>query len=273
MNAAPNQLYLGVKVAAALQWLERQGLSDAAGADHQSRFAGTMADSWLGDHYPIYTGRTRRPRQMLLSPHPGARRAGADAPHGFSNYLAHGLVPLLWSGWGLEVIPHERVARHLLAAHRQTRTPFGDAHRDGHQNVWVSQNLWRDAAALFLEVPLDYAALAAQYWRTQALGFANRSGDGDWEAFCDSPLNPFLTSYPRGAAVLLHPWAERGITWNDEQRCLTVRRPRGAERIALPFLADWETDRVPSLEFDETGELIQVLHPDLLDDAEVRVRP
>lgn len=230
INLAENQLYLGIKVAAslhAMQSLDRHvpGLIRDR-ADRIAAFKQTIIDTinseWLGDHYPIHHEAATAADAFVVLPFdkehaPKTQTQADDSRQGYSNYIAHGLVPLLMfgeekpAGW----FPH--MAAHLETAHGKTNTEYGDAHRDGVTNVWISQNMWRDLAAAYLGAHLDFQKLHGQYWRNQVMCFArNRRNPEDvsarrWTGFCESPENSFLTFYSRGVPIIMLPRA-RGRT-------------------------------------------------------------
>jgi len=271
VNAAANQLYLGVKILAALKALPLlTGIQGHVPPELQDQIdrriatlEQTLSGSWTGTHYPLISGPASagpaRHRAGVLRPAGAQRTAGLDQPEldsptGYGNYLAHGWVPLLWMGEPepLNALPH--LAAHLAAAERITATPYGSAHRDGHANVWVSQNLWRDAAALYLGATLPYAQLLDNYWAVQTKAYVQGLTDPAWLPYCDSPINSYLTYYGRGAAALLYPWAGRGISFSRARRELRVPAASRTAPLPLPFLADWQTGTVPVLHWTSTGE-------------------
>ena len=106
---------------------------------------------------------------------------------------------------------------HLMTAHLKTNTDFGDSHRDGISNVWISQNMWRDLAAAYLGAELDFKKLHSQYWHNQMVCFQRSRNLPDnavsspWTGFCDSPESSFLTWYSRGIPLILLPRAMDGL--------------------------------------------------------------
>ncbi len=207
INAAPNQIYLAIKTAAALHaYYEVDGT--AAYEEAAERILARVRASWLGDHYPIALSPPRLRHHMVLLD--GIKPHRPLSIESYSNYAAHGLVPLLMAGDFHLAAMLPRLGEHLLAAHRKTATKFGDAHYPGSENVWVSQNIWRDLAALYLGQPWDMKAQLKRYEAVELQ--ANKRNDPRWQGFCDSPENRYLTWYSRGTALLWLPFAETRST-------------------------------------------------------------
>jgi hypothetical protein len=227
INASQNQLYLGVKMMAALAALRAMpAFADAPESWKNSasaaveKIAQTIKASWRDDHYPIAVGEQKFKRIGVLLPS-GSKQSPAEAPtkplsaddpSGYSNYLANGLVPLFLTGCENLVPSIPELSDHLINAHLMTETKYGDAHRDGWSNVWISQNIWRDASAMYLKTPFDFNTFVSKYWASQMNAFSARSSNPVWEGYCDSPENSFLTSYGRGVDILVYPYAERKMS-------------------------------------------------------------
>jgi len=233
INSAPNQLYLGIKTASALQ-LSADVMGTFLDPDlvRRSRQASqsifdTVQSSWLGNHFPIALAppapeqsdgaeqETPKRMEALVLPYDGKKsmktlNTDSDNLDGYSNYIAHGLIPLWICGSSAPAELENRLKIHLVNAHAATATPYGDGHRDGESNVWVSQNMWRDLAARYLSADIDLAGQHRKYWQLQCESVHRRDGTGRWEGFCDSPLNSFLTAYSRGIPILALSWFDAG---------------------------------------------------------------
>jgi hypothetical protein len=226
INIAENQIYLGIKKATALQavsTLFKGFLSDAIRAEALARadtIYQSIIDSWTGTHFPIALPsetdeKDARVVSQVLLPHDSDHPIRSDDSledllDGFSNYAAHGLVALWLSGLNAPPELEALMKKHLEIAHQKTATEYGDAHRDGVDNVWVSQNMWRDLAALYLDADIEFDLLHQRYLRLQKEAVPRRDGTGRWEGFCDSPVNSFLTAYSRGIPILGFHWFAPG---------------------------------------------------------------
>ena len=228
INMAENQVYLGIKKAAALQLtatLFSEFLSPSTqqnALDRSNLIYNSIIESWTGTHFPIALSAPEKeadtdPKKItqVLLPHDQHHPittvdSKEDDITGYSNYAAHGLVPLWLCGLHAPSELEKLMKTHLVTAHNKTSTPYGNAHRDGQQNVWVSQNMWRDLAALYLGADIDFAELHRQYTQVQSLSINRRDNTGRWEGFCDSPYNAFLTAYSRGIPILGCSWVTKG---------------------------------------------------------------
>jgi hypothetical protein len=227
INMSENQVYLGIKKAAALQAVSSVFagiLPDSTceqARDRAELIYTRIIESWTGTHFPIALpppDKTPSPGKtvtQVLLPHDHSHPITTIEPlddriDGFSNYAAHGLVALWLCGLKAPAKLETLMKTHIETAHEKTATGFGDAHRDGLQNVWVSQNMWRDLAALYLGAELNHADLHRKYLRVQINAVGLRDGTGRWEGFCDSPYNSFLTAYSRGIPILGFTWISRG---------------------------------------------------------------
>ncbi|MBN1879431.1 hypothetical protein JW823_04905 [bacterium] len=227
VNSAPNQIYLGIKTAAALQ-AAAQVLSTvlskntcAHALNRSQLIFKTIERSWTGTLFPIAlpAPQSTAPEQgkvtgvLLPLDHdkPINTSNGNEDPNGYCNYAAHGLVALWLCGLSAPVDLETRMRFHLESAHEKTQTGYGDSHRDGHANVWISQNMWRDLAALYLGADIDYHRQHAKYLKLQVESVTHRTGNCRWEGFCDSPENSFLTCYSRGIPILAFPWFQQGL--------------------------------------------------------------
>ncbi len=227
INISENQIYLGIKKAAALQAVSslfEEFLSDPIRSKALARadtIYQSIIDSWTGTHFPIALAsetdekKDSRVVSQVLLPHDANHPIRSDDLldddlDGFSNYAAHGLVALWLSGLNAPGELEALMKKHLEIAHKKTATEYGDAHRDGIENVWVSQNMWRDLAALYLDADLDFDLLHQRYLRLQKESVPRRDGTGRWEGFCDSPVNSFLTAYSRGIPIIGFHWFSPG---------------------------------------------------------------
>ena len=222
INSSENQLYLGIKVASALHAFKHLSRNVPELKKHDLTtinqaiitIIDTVNKSWEDDHYPINLAPEKCKRKMVVMPFNRKENANpkpmaSDSSHGYSNYLAHGLVPLLMFGDGEAKKWFPGMVTHLETAHSRTNTEFGDAHRDGVTNVWISQNMWRDLAAAYLGADLDFNKLHSQYWHNQVTCFQRSRNlpenavSSPWTGFCDSPESSFLTWYSRGIPILM----------------------------------------------------------------------
>ncbi len=127
-------------------------------------------ESWLSDRFAV----------SLDSRCPDEER---DA---YSIFASNGLVYLLSSEFacGLSSQNIERVKKDLASASERTKVQFGSSHTSyDRQRQWISQNMWRDQAALYLGVAIegqDPMMMVKKYWAA-LLNFARYLNGGYWD--------------------------------------------------------------------------------------------
>lgn len=127
-------------------------------------------ESWLSDRFVV----------SLDSRCPDEER---DA---YSIYAPNGLVYLLSSEFmcGLSSQNVDRIRDDIAKASINTKVRFGSVHTSyDNRQQWLSQNMWRDQAALFLGVPVegrDTLMMVRRYWDA-LLYFARYLNGGFWD--------------------------------------------------------------------------------------------
>lgn len=258
MQYARKQTYLAVKRVAAMQaaadLMQMQGEAEPAGRYREAARKAAAAienQAWLGDHYAVCAD----PESMGLrdvwtdEPLPPGKLSGWDD---YSIFTTSGLLPALMTG---QSVPFdlERLKLDIRGALRETLTPYGCVHTSSDlYNIWISQNLWRDLTAQYLEV--DMPDLAGRYWDLQT--YANTAGQS--YGYCDTYIGNELTFYPRGVAS----W---GIFMAGPRLTLDRSRPQAPaavkpdrhrpQRWPLLPLADWKAGRIPVCTVDEQGRV------------------
>lgn len=251
------QTYLAVKRVAALRAagdvLTIAGKREAADVflDTADRDAEQIADAaWLGDHYAVCVDPSAEGIVDVNTgkPVPFTRLTGWDA---YSIYTGNGLLLPYMVGQPL-MLPTARLKADLLHANRETLSRYGCGHTSAEpDNVWVSQNLWRDMLARYLG--LHGPSHAARYWDMQVMSNTHQQSYG----FIDTYINNALCFYPRGIT---------SITWLLATPRLVIDRlaPGGTyitvdpdrdqpSRWPLLPLADWKAGKVPVCVVDTAG--------------------
>ncbi len=104
----------------------------------------------------------------------------------YSIYASNGLVYLLSSDFtcGLSSQNIDRIKKDLATSSINTKAKFGSVHTSyDSRKQWLSQNMWRDQAALFLGVPVegrDTLMMVRRYWDA-LLYFARYLNGGFWD--------------------------------------------------------------------------------------------
>ncbi len=240
-----DNVYLGVKRLAALHAASR--MLDAAG---DARLAArcrkavkvavkTLNAGWLGDHWGVcldksaeglFDAWTGRPLPYKVLP-------GWDA---LSLYTTNGLFFLLMIDDLPPGLDRAKLSLDLATALEMTRTPWGCSHSStDKEHVWISMNVWRDAAASYLGGNL--LAECDRYWNAQLRG--NAAGSEKANCFDETPIGNNLVWYPRGAACFALLLAGAGLVKRGATKAAV--KPIAPGRWPLLSLADWKAERVP----------------------------
>src|SRR5690606_25208072 len=119
------------------------------------------------------------------------------------------------------------------------------------ENVWVSQNLWRDTLARYLKLTGTVSAQA--YWDLQVLNNTHDQSHG----YTDCYINNFLAFHPRGITAIGYLLAGPRLVIDrlaPGGQLITVDPDRqGPRRWPLLALADWRVGRIPICVIDEMG--------------------
>ena len=209
--------------------------------------------AWLGDHYAVCVDRSA---VGVIDPWTGEPLPYDELPgwDAYSIYTGSALLPAAMINQP-PVLDPERLRLDVASAMREAVGRYGCGHSSGDtENVWVSQNLWRDHFAHYLGLqPLS----AQHYWDLQVM---SNTGD-ESRGFIDTYVTNNLSFYPRGIAAV--GWLLAGPRLIIDRLAgggvlLSVKPDRHtAQRWPLLPLADWQAGKVP----------VCVVHPD----GEVRI--
>ncbi len=189
----------------------------------------------------------------------------------YSIYTTNGLVYPLRSGMRLEGLDLDRLREDLRNATAVTMGEFGSPHTSHEENMWVSQNIWRDIAAAYLGI--DWIDNVERYWNLQR--YINTAKYG---AFTDVYVygrdSTSLDYYPRGVAAFGLIDALAGLQFGRVAGELSVAPLRSPLRLPLLAFADWEARTVPWLIVEGDAAQPQVrVEGALPEGLELRVRP
>lgn len=254
---AREQVYLAVKTLCACHAAAQMAdaLGDAVWAERcrtiVARIRKTLDDqAWLGDHYAVCLERTA---DGLVDAWTGQPLQGAligwDA---YSIYTANGLLYLLLSD-NLPPLDYDRLRVDIVQAYRAALSEYGCTHTSADRsNVWVSQNLWRDFIAAYLNAPLPDNA--PRYFALQA--FMNTAGLT--KGFIDTYLTNNLCFYPRGITSVGYLMALCGLQIDRVRGVVRVRRQAPYPcRVPLLPLADWERGVIPTVVYRWVGDRME----------------
>ncbi len=284
---APDQVYLAIKSLAAYEAGARMAAvqSDFAVADRwrtQAQLIARTLDTqgWLGDHYAVALNQTPKVEAAMgpdwLGPKPSDVGEPVTGPpagwDGYSLYTANGALYAMRSGTPLMNLDLDRLRQDLLAATHHNLRLYGAPHTDREENMWISQNIWRDMVAAYLGI--DMIDNVDRYWELQR--YINTTKYGCFtDVYVYSSDGTSLDYYPRGAVAFGLLYALGGIQTNCLTNIVSVSPLRSPLRLALTSRADWEHEAVPWLTMtgrDENAQ-VQVSRPELLGPLTVQIRP
>lgn len=223
--------------------------------------------AWRGDHFAVCIDRSTVGVRDVWTNRPltDDELAGADS---YSIYSSNGLLLPLMCGqpW---LISQDKVRKDLISSVRETLGHYGCGHNDLEpENVWVSQNLWRDHMMRYLEASGPNRAQG--YWDMQVT--SNTSGQS--YGFVDTYVNNNLSFYPRGACslgylvsyprIIIDRLAPGGAR-------ICVDPDRGyAQRWPLLPLADWKAGKIPVCVVDCDEDVCRVVIETQLESVIIR---
>lgn len=253
--------YLAVKrvaaLAAAADLLERAGRQDVAAACRalvEKAPEQIEQATWLGDHFAVCTDPAADGVVDVWTGKPLTSEQtagwGWDA---YSIHTANGLLyPLLFGG--PVFFSRQRLINDLISATRETQGRYACGHTSvDKDNVWISQNLWRDFLARYLGARIPN--LSGYYWDMQV---SNNTHDQSY-AFIDTYVQNRLAYYPRGATTF-------GWFFAGPRLVIDRLAPEGAQlrvqpdthspqRWPLLALADWKAGKIPICVVDPQGRI------------------
>jgi hypothetical protein len=210
------------------------------------------AAAWLGDHYAVCVDKSATGVTDVWTGQPLATSTieGWDA---YSIYATNAtLLPTLIGQ--PDLLKPDRVVADISNATRECLGRYGCGHSSAEpENVWVSQNLWRDLIARYH----GYAgpSSAAHYWDLQVLSNTSDLSKG----FNDTYANNNLCFYPRGITAIGYFLAFPRLSIDrlaPAGAYITVEPDRHhRQRWPLLPLADWKAGKVPVCVVDERGRV------------------
>lgn len=257
---ARKQTYLAVKRAMALR--AASTVLTVAAREEPARRYEDLSESdirkieqqaWLGDHYAVCVdpSATGVNDAWTGKPLPFEKMPGWDA---HSIYTTNGLLLPMLVGQP-NVMDEQRLRRDIISAMRENLSRYGCGHTSLEpENVWVSQNLWRDITARYLG--LSSGLPAQYYWDLQVMSNTHTQSYG----FIDTYINNNLSFYPRGITVIGLLLAGPRLIIDRLAAAgtyITVEPDRHRpQRWPLLPLADWRAGKIPVCVVDEQGRVI-----------------
>ncbi len=250
------QIYLAVKALSAC-WATARLLAAekqqpelmAECLDRVKLIASTLdKQAWLGDHYAVTLDRTT---EGLVDPWTGKPLEGDELKgwDAYSLYTNNGLLYLLASATNaatdLPPLNLSRIRQDLEQSLQNSLFEYGCTHSSADKsNIWISQNLHRDAVAGFLGV--DLSGMVERYWAFEQFenGEFGRGG-----CFIDTYGHNHLRLYPRGLTCLGLLYAQAGLRVDRVAGRITLAPAKVPLRVPLLSFADWESGRVPYLNY------------------------
>jgi len=169
---------------------------------------------------------------------------------GYSVYTTNGLLYPLRSGTRIAGLNLKRLREDLGRAAAATLRMYGSPHTSSENNMWVSQNIWRDAAAAYFGI--DMIDNVERYWAMQL--YVNREKRGCFtDVYNCGSGSISLDYYPRGVAAFALVYALGGVAIDVPAGRVSVAALRSPLRLPLATLADWRAMRLPWLVLERDG--------------------
>ena len=189
----------------------------------------------------------------------------------YSIYTTTGLVYPMRSGKLLEGLDLPRLREDLRNATAATLQEYGSPHTSHENNMWVSQNIWRDIAAAYLGI--DWIDNATRYWDLQR--YINTTKYGAFtDVYVYGSDGTSLDYYPRGVAAYGLIDALAGVQFDRVRGIVSLAPLRTPLRLPLTMFADWQSGEVPWLviEGDASVPVVRV-EGSVPEGIEFRLRP
>ncbi len=254
---ARKQTYLAVKriaaIRAAVDLLTRCGREDDA-QRYERRYEADLRmvelNAWLGDHYAVCVDRSAVGMTDVWTGKPLTSDT-IDGWDAVSIYTGNALLLPMMIGQP-PLLSSDRLINDLIAGYRECMSRYGCGHTSFEpENVWVSQNLWRDHLARYMGMAgPTYAQL---YWDLQVMSNTFEASKG----FIDTYINNNLCFYPRGITSIGYFLAHPRLIIDrlaPGGAYITVEPDRNhRQRWPLLPLADWKAGKIPVCVVDQHG--------------------
>lgn len=261
MQYARKQTYLAVKRVAALR--AAAGMVRRLGNREMARILETLVDldtrrieeaAWYGDHYVVAVDKSA---VELTDPNTGLPLPYDELPgwDAYSIFTGSGLLLPEIIGQP-PLLDRDRLTLDVYSAEREAQGRYGDGHSSYEpNNCRISQNLWRDMLARYLN--LGGSSSAQHYWDLQVMSNTHSQSLG----FTDTYIQNRLHHYPRGVTALGYFLATPRLAVDRLApgaigTYITVNPDRHTpQRWPLLALADWQAGKIPVCVVDEHGKV------------------
>lgn len=249
------QTYLAVRcLAAYTAFLEMAaehgddaGLAEAVRREMDEIRRTLEEEAWLGDHYAVCL---HKEQGELADVWTGKRLSEGELPgwDAYSIYASNGLLYPMRSGLAVP-FDRGRMLADIRNATEATMRRFGSPHSSIEDNMWISQNMWRDFAAAYLGD--DMLSNMSRYW--ELVRYMNRCFNGCFtDVYVYGADTISLSYYPRGTTGFGLLYALGGVQIDATRREIWVAPVRDYVRVPLSSLADWERGAIPWLTLRRT---------------------
>lgn len=183
----------------------------------------------------------------------------------YSIYTSNGLFYLIIS----DIYPDvnfRRIKLDILSSKEKNMLEYGCSHTsEDKSNIWISQNLWHDFLGMYLG--FDFSNNIERYWQFEL--FENTQGRGG--CFVDTYGWNYLHYYPRGVCSFWILYALAGVRVDSVRKFIKFSPIKIPLKIPLVSFADWETGKVPFLEFFIKNKkiVVKILNKHLLKDYKI----
>ena len=259
MQFSRKQTYLAVKRIAALKaaadLLAIKGDHDELAQQCDKRADEDLekveAAAWLGDHYVVCIDKSAVGicDTWTGKPLPYDTLPGWDA---YSIYTGNGLLLPMMVGRP-DLLNIKRLRADIANSQRENASRYGCGHTSAEtDNIWISQNLWRDALAQYIKLrPMN----PQYYWDMQVMSNTGPNSMG----YTDAYINDYIAFNPRGIAVIGHLVAAPRLVIDRAAAggvYITVDPDRHKpQRWPLLPLADWRAGKIPVCVIDHHGKV------------------
>lgn len=266
---AKEQTYLALKSAVAYQvfseiatYLSDEVYSKKAKKQSETIIQTVDTQLWKQDHYGVCLDECQDGYKAFVTKE--LLRGPMQGKDEMSIYAENGLLYPLISGFSIQNIDISRMQQDIYHAYLACDTIYGCNHSENSDSIWISQNLWRDFIAAYLDY--DFLDNVDKYWEFQKI----KNTNGKLNLYIDTVGENALWYYPRGLTSIGVFYASLRLKIDGIEKTIEISPLRKTMRIPLVAFTDWENLRTP-LVLVCNGK-VSIENADLISEYDVKIK-
>lgn len=241
---AKEQTYLALKTASSLQVFAKiseimNDLDYAKKSEERSfKILETVdRELWKGDHYGVCLDTSQDGYKTFLTNEDLSGEMQGRDEH--SIFAENGMLYPFMADFKFKNFPIDKMKQNIYNSNNKCQTVYGCNHSENSDSAWISQNLWRDFSAAYLDC--DLLENVDKYWEFQKIMNTN----GRLNLFIDTFGENALWYYPRGLTSIGVIYASLRLKIDGFSKTIEINPIRKTMKIPLTMFADWDNLVVP----------------------------